>query len=110
MRFIYYTTASGECPLLKYLRNKSQDFTRSFHKKIRQIQDHPELMSCKHLRDGIYELRIWPLGQVCRPLYAAIAEGDYLILHMIDHLDGKAEFRAIETALERLDEWNLRNP
>ena len=109
MKIDAYRFSNGDPCYERYLKGKSEEFRISFFRILIGLQNETRPMQVDHIRGSIYEIKIRPNGEVCRPLYAyinPIKKTDIVILHVVDHLDGKKEREiAVKTAIERLERY-----
>lgn len=109
-KVIYYTTASGDIPFDKFLDSLSEKQQRKILRVIANVKTYGLTSAIPHIKKltgtPLWEIRI--LGQDnIRVFYATLVEDLIIILHGFSKKSQKTPSKEIQTALDRLKEWNL---
>ena len=111
---VFYEDASGNQPVIEYMRHLQGENTKDARIKLNKIRDYVKLLKmngprlaepyCKHLEGEIYELR--PASN--RILYAGWSGHRYVLLHVFAKKTQKTPRRELERAKRELEDFEKR--
>ena len=111
---VFYEDASGNQPVIEYMRQLQAENTKDARIKLNKIRDYVKLLKmngprltepyCKHLEGEIYEL--CPASN--RILYAGWSGYRYVLLHVFAKKTQKTPRRELERAKRELEDFKKR--
>jgi phage-related protein len=114
LRVLFYATASGNRPVLTYIREQEEDAHAALWAAIDALREqHPaaKTVSVKPLRGEVWELRVQDKrGLAHRILYAVVEGRLLLLLHAFTKKTQKTPPAAIRLAEQRLNEMTEAKP
>jgi phage-related protein len=110
-RIIYYTTISAESPPRDFIQSLSAVQKAKISRVFMYIELYGLTTTIRHTKKltgtPFWEIRI--LGQdSIRIIYVTVEKNAILVLHGLIKKSQKTPTREINTALDRLNEWNNR--
>lgn len=110
-KVIYYTTALRESPPMDFIKSLSASQARKVGRVLSYIQQYGLVTAIRHIKKlsdtPFWEIRI--LGQdSIRVLYTIKEQDAIIILHGFIKKSPKTPLKELETALNRLEDWEKR--
>lgn len=113
---IFYQDKNGRSPLLDYLKKLKSENGKDSRIKLNKMDDYIQALAqygtegltenyVKHLSGDIWELR--PIKD--RILFAAVVNGQYVLLHQFRKETKKTPLHEIEKAKRELDDFRNRS-
>ncbi|MGI6616559.1 MAG: type II toxin-antitoxin system RelE/ParE family toxin [Saccharofermentanales bacterium] len=112
---VFYEDRSGNIPVLEHMKSLQNKNDKDSRVKLNKIRDYIQILKLhgtragepymKHLDGDIWELR--PIRE--RILFAALGDGQFVLLHCFTKKDQKTPRREIEKARASLLDLKERN-
>lgn len=109
---LIYKTADGKEPLGDFLSTTDPKTYAKFLMEADLLQKHGNRLTMpysKHLRDGIFELRIQAGGNIARVLYFFVSGRKIILTHGFAKKTKKTPKKEIDRAIACKAEWEGRN-
>ena len=111
-KVLYYITTTGENPAQKFMDSLQKAQKAKIFRIIQYIKEYGLVAAIPHIKrltgTPFWEIRI--LGQdSIRVIYAIITRDSVLILHGFIKKTQKTPVKEMETTLNRLKDWKIRN-
>lgn len=108
----YYTTPSGDNPAQKFMDSLQKPQKAKIFRVIQYIKEYGLVTAIPHIKKltgtPLWEIRILGEDNI-RVIYSVVLKNSILILHGFIKKTQKTPPRELDTALNRLKDWKVRN-